>query len=51
VTAEGVETNSQFELLRARASVRSGLPVRRPCPLAELDFAALELIARADEAA
>lgn len=52
VTAEGVETNSQFELLRAQGvDYVQGYLFGRPCPLAELDFSALELIARADEAA
>ncbi|QWG15048.1 EAL domain-containing protein [Bradyrhizobium sediminis] len=52
VTAEGVETNSQFELLRAQGvDYVQGYLFGRPCRLAELDFAALELIARADEAA
>jgi diguanylate cyclase (GGDEF)-like protein/PAS domain S-box-containing protein len=52
VTAEGVETKPQFELLRA-AGVNhvQGYLFGRPCPLAELDFSALELIARTEEAA
>jgi diguanylate cyclase (GGDEF)-like protein/PAS domain S-box-containing protein len=52
VTAEGVETNPQFELLRAQGvNYVQGYLFGRPRPLAELDFSALELIARADEAA
>lgn len=52
VTAEGVETNAQFDLLRAHGvNCVQGYLFGRPCPLAELDFTALELIARADEAA
>ena len=52
VTAEGVETKSQFELLRAQGvNYVQGYLFGRPCPLAELDFSALELVARADEAA
>jgi diguanylate cyclase (GGDEF)-like protein len=52
VTAEGVETNTQFELLRAEGvNYVQGYLFGRPRPLAELDFSALELIVRADEAA
>ena len=52
VTAEGVETNSQFELLRAQGvNYVQGYLFGRPRPLAELDFSALELIVRANEAA
>ncbi len=52
VTAEGVETAPQFELLRAQGvNYVQGYLFGRPRPLAELDFSALELIARADEAA
>ncbi len=52
VTAEGVETNSQFELLRAQGvNYVQGYLFGRPRPLAELDFSALELILRADDAA
>ena len=52
VTAEGVDTNSQFELLRAQGvNYVQGYLFGRPRPLAELDFSALELIVRADEAA
>jgi EAL domain-containing protein (putative c-di-GMP-specific phosphodiesterase class I) len=52
VTAEGVETNSQFELLRAQGvDYVQGYLFGRPRPLAELDFSALESIAQADEAA
>jgi len=52
VTAEGVETNPQFELLRAQGvDYVQGYLCGRPRPLAELDFSALELIAQADEAA
>jgi diguanylate cyclase (GGDEF)-like protein/PAS domain S-box-containing protein len=52
VTAEGVETNPQFELLRAQGvDYVQGYLCGRPRPLAELEFSALELIAQADEAA
>ena len=52
VTAEGVETSAEFELLRAHGvNYVQGYLFGRPCPLSELDFSALELIARADEAA
>ncbi len=52
VTAEGVETNQQFELLRAQGvDYVQGYLFGRPRPLAELDFSALELILQADEAA
>jgi len=52
VTAEGVETNPQFEQLRAQGvDYVQGYLLGRPRPLAELDFSALELIAQADEAA
>ena len=52
VTAEGVETSSQFELLRAQGvNYVQGYLFGRPRPLAELDFSALEPIAQADEAA
>ena len=52
VTAEGVETNPQFELLRAQGvDYVQGYLCGRPRPLAELDFSALELIVQADEAA
>jgi len=52
VTAEGVETDSQFELLRAQGvNYVQGYLFGRPRPLAELDFSALELIVPADEAA
>ena len=52
VTAEGVETKQQFELLRA-AGVKQvqGYLFGRPCPVAQLDFSALEREARAVEAA
>ncbi len=52
VTAEGVETNSQFDLLRAQGvEYVQGYLFGRPQPLAELDFSALEVIAQANEAA
>ncbi len=52
VTAEGVETSSQFDLLRAQGvEYVQGYLFGRPRPLAELDFSALELIAQANEAA
>ena len=52
VTAEGVETDAQLELLRAQGvNYVQGYLFGRPRPLAELDFSALELIVRADEAA
>jgi predicted signal transduction protein with EAL and GGDEF domain len=52
VTAEGVETEQQFELLRA-AGVQQiqGYLFGRPSPVAELNFPALELKGRAVEAA
>ena len=43
VTAEGVETEQQFELLRlAGVDQVQGYLLGRPMPLADLDFAALE---------
>jgi EAL domain-containing protein (putative c-di-GMP-specific phosphodiesterase class I) len=52
VTAEGVETHAQFDLLRGQGvNYVQGYLFGRPCPLQEVDFAALELMARADEAA
>ncbi len=52
VTAEGVETDAQLELLRVQGvNYVQGYLFGRPRPLAELDFSALELIVRADEAA
>ena len=52
VTAEGVETNAQFELLRSQGvNYVQGYLFGRPRPLSELDFSALELIALANEAA
>ena len=52
VTAEGVETDAQLELLQAQGvNYIQGYLLGRPRPLAELDFSALELIVRADEAA
>jgi diguanylate cyclase (GGDEF)-like protein/PAS domain S-box-containing protein len=52
VTAEGVETDAQLELLRVQGvDYVQGYLFGRPRPLAELDFSALELIVRADEAA
>jgi predicted signal transduction protein with EAL and GGDEF domain len=52
VTAEGVETEQQFELLRA-AGVNQvqGYLFGRPTPLTELNFPALELMEQAVEAA
>lgn len=52
VTAEGVETEQQLELLRA-AGVHQvqGYLLGRPCPLSELDFSALEEKGRSVEAA
>lgn len=52
VTAEGVETKQQFELLRA-AGVNQvqGYLFGRPSPIADLDFPSLERIAQEDEAA
>ena len=52
VTAEGVETDAQLELLQAQGvNYVQGYLFGRPRRLAELDFSALELIVRADEAA
>jgi diguanylate cyclase (GGDEF)-like protein/PAS domain S-box-containing protein len=52
VTAEGVETRSEFDLLRAEGvNYVQGYLFGKPRPLAELDFAAPELIAQVDEAA
>jgi diguanylate cyclase (GGDEF)-like protein/PAS domain S-box-containing protein len=52
VTAEGVEAASQFDLLRMQGvDYVQGYLFGRPCPLAELDFAALQPKARADAAA
>jgi EAL domain-containing protein (putative c-di-GMP-specific phosphodiesterase class I) len=47
-----VETDAQLELLRVQGvNYVQGYLFGRPRPLAELDFSALELIVRADEAA
>lgn len=52
VTAEGVETKQQFELLRAAGVDQvQGYLFGRPSPIADLDFPSLERIAQADEAA
>ncbi|MDP1582788.1 MAG: EAL domain-containing protein [Bradyrhizobium sp.] len=52
VTAEGVETSAQFERLRAQGvNYVQGYLFGRPGPLQELDFSALDMIARADEVA
>ena len=52
VTAEGVETQEQFELLRsAGVNHLQGYLFGRPVPAAELDFSALERKGRAVEAA
>jgi diguanylate cyclase (GGDEF)-like protein len=52
VTAEGVETKQQFELLRAAGvNQLQGYLFGRPCPVAELDFSALERTGQAVEAA
>jgi EAL domain-containing protein (putative c-di-GMP-specific phosphodiesterase class I) len=52
VTAEGIETKQQFELLRA-AGVNQvqGYLLGRPCPVGELSFAALGSMGQTDEAA
>jgi EAL domain-containing protein (putative c-di-GMP-specific phosphodiesterase class I) len=52
VTAEGVETKEQFELLRA-AGVNQvqGYLFGRPSPMTEINFPALERMGRAQEAA
>ena len=52
VTAEGVETKEQFELLRA-AGVNQvqGYLFGRPSPMADLNFPALERMGRAEAAA
>jgi EAL domain-containing protein (putative c-di-GMP-specific phosphodiesterase class I) len=42
-TAEGVETEQQFELLRAAGvNLIQGYLFGRPCPVSELNFAAVE---------
>ncbi len=52
VTAEGVETNQQFELLRAAGVHQAqGYLFGRPVPVAELSFSALEQKGRSIEAA
>jgi diguanylate cyclase (GGDEF)-like protein len=52
VTAEGVETRSEFELLQAQGvDYVQGYLFGRPRPLPELDFFALEFTALVDEAA
>jgi diguanylate cyclase (GGDEF)-like protein/PAS domain S-box-containing protein len=52
VTAEGVETREQFELLRtAGVNQVQGYLFVWPSPLAAIDFALLEQAGRADEAA
>jgi diguanylate cyclase (GGDEF)-like protein/PAS domain S-box-containing protein len=52
VTAEGVETNPQFEMLRAHGvDYVQGYLFGRPRPLAEIDFSGIESSAQADEAA
>jgi predicted signal transduction protein with EAL and GGDEF domain len=52
VTAEGIETNEQFELLRAAGvNYVQGNLFGRPVPLAELNFDDLELKIQAVEAA
>jgi diguanylate cyclase (GGDEF)-like protein len=52
VTAEGVETTQQFELLRAAGAHQvQGYLFARPSPVAELNFAALEQKGQAIEAA
>ncbi|MDP3694255.1 EAL domain-containing protein [Bradyrhizobium sp.] len=52
VTAEGVETIAQFERLRAQGvNYVQGYLFGRPGPVRELNFSALDMIARADEAA
>jgi EAL domain-containing protein (putative c-di-GMP-specific phosphodiesterase class I) len=52
VTAEGVETRAEFDLLRAEGvDCVQGYLFGRPRPLAELDFGAPEPMAQVDEAA
>ena len=52
VTAEGVETRSEFEMLRAQGvQYVQGYLFGRPRPLAEIDFSAPETIERANAAA
>ena len=52
VTAEGVETKEQFELLRASGVDQvQGYLFGRPSPVADLNFPALERMRRAEEAA
>jgi EAL domain-containing protein (putative c-di-GMP-specific phosphodiesterase class I) len=52
VTAEGVETRSEFELLQTQGvDYVQGYLFGRPRPLSELDFSATEFTAPVDEAA
>ena len=52
VTAEGVETRAEFDLLRAEGvNYFQGYLLGRPRPLAELDFGTPESIAQVDAAA
>jgi diguanylate cyclase (GGDEF)-like protein len=52
VTAEGVETKREFELLRAAGAHQiQGYLFGRPVPVAELDFSAVERMGQAVEAA
>ena len=52
VTAEGVETKEQFELLRASGVDQvQGYLFGRPSPVADLNFPALERVGRTEEAA
>jgi diguanylate cyclase (GGDEF)-like protein/PAS domain S-box-containing protein len=52
VTAEGVETPQQFELLRAAGVDQiQGYLFGRPCPRENIDFSAIEPLGQADEAA
>ena len=52
VTAEGIETKQQFELLRvAGVQQMQGYLFARPCPVTELSFPALERKGQAVEAA
>jgi EAL domain-containing protein (putative c-di-GMP-specific phosphodiesterase class I) len=51
-TAEGVETEQQFEMLRATGiNTAQGYLFGRPCPVSELDFASAGADGKAERAA